>query len=110
MTQNKPSISTEIEIAFEYLFSVSMIRLLFLKVHSKYDKFGSEHDNDIAYAIEKALGLFGEALEIGYLEHPFFPNNNVIPESFLSYELAIKIGMKKLVKEMQRDWKRLIRR
>jgi hypothetical protein len=97
-------------VAFEYLFSVSLLRLLFLTICSKHKQFGSEFDNDIAFAIEKAFQLFAEALENNYLEHPFFKNTNMLPDCLLTYELSVKIGIKKLVKEMQRDWKRNIRR
>jgi len=108
--QNKVSLSTEIEVAFEYLFSISLLRLLFLTICSQYKQFGSEHDNDIAFAIEKALQYLGDALENNYLEHPFFPNTNILSDTLLTHEISIKIGIKKLIKEMQRDWKRNIRR
>jgi len=103
-------LSTEIEVAFEFIFSISLLRLLFLTVCSQYQQFGTEHDNDIAFAIEKALYLLSNGLENNYLEHPFFKNTNILPASLLTYEISIKIGIKKLVKEMQRDWKRNIRR
>ncbi len=109
-TQNKVLLSSEIEVAFEFLFSISLLRLLFLTICSKYKQFGSELDNDIAFAIEKALQIFTDALENNHLEHPFFKNANMLPESLLTYDIGIKIGIKKLVKEMQRDWKRNIRR
>jgi hypothetical protein len=108
--QNKVSLSTEIEVAFEFLFSISLLRLLFLTICSQYKQFGKEPDNDIAFAIEKALKLLIDALENNYLEHPFFKNTNILPDSLLTHEISIKIGIKKLVTEMQRDWKRNIRR
>ena len=76
----------------------------------QHQQFGSDHDNDSAFAIEKALKLFGDALEKNFLEHPFFQGMNILPESLLTYEPGIKIGVKKLIQEMQRDWKRNIRR
>ena len=107
---NKIPLSSEIEVAFEYIFSVSVVRLLFFTVCSQYKQFGSEHDNDIAFAIEKALQYFSDGIEHNYLEHSFFKYANILPDSLLTHELSIKIGIKKLVKEMQRDWKRNIRR
>jgi len=108
--QNKLSLSTEIEVAFEFLFSISLIRLLFLTICSQYKQFGTEHDNDIAFAIEKSLKLLSDALENNYLEHPFFKNKNVLPDLLSTHDIIIKIAIKKLVTEMQRDWKRNIRR
>jgi len=108
--QNKLSLSTEIEVAFEFLFSISLIRLLFLTICSQYKQFGTEHDNDIAFAIEKSLKLLSDALENNYLEHPFFKNKNVLPDSLSTHDIIIKVAIKKLVTEMQRDWKRNIRR
>ncbi len=96
--------------AFEFVFSISLLRLLFLTVCSQYQQFGAEHDNASAFAIEKALQMLSNALENNYLEHPFFKNANILPDSLLNHDLSIKIGIKKLVKEMQRDWKRNIRR
>lgn len=86
------------------------MRLLFLTVCAKYKQFGAIYENDTAYAIEKSLQLLGDGLERDHLEHPFFKSANVLPESFSTHEMSIRIGMKRLVKEMQRDWKRNIRR
>ena len=108
--QTKVSLSTEIEVAFEYLFSISLRRLRCLTDYSKYKQCKSELDNDIAFASEKALQIFSDALENNYLEHPFFKNTNILPDSFLTYDIGVKIGIKKLIKEMQRDWKRNSRR
>lgn len=110
LMQNKVPLSTEIEIAFEYIFSIPLLRLLFLTICSQYKQFGTEHENDIAFAIERALQYFSDGLEANYLEHPFFKNTNILPDSLLTHELSVQIGIKKLVKEMQRDWKRNIRR
>ncbi|CAF0774801.1 unnamed protein product [Rotaria sordida] len=110
ITQNKIPLSTEIEVAFECLFSVSLLRLLFLTICTKYKQFGASYENDTAYAIEKALQLYSDALENNYLEHPFLKNINFLPDSLVTHELSIKIGIKRLIKEMQRDWKRNIRR
>ena len=110
VVQNKISLTNEIEVAVEFIFSISLIRLLFLTVCSKYKHFGGEHDNDTAYAIEKALQILGDALESSYLEHPFLKHVNFLPDCLLTYEVSVKIGIKRLIKEMQRDWKRHIRR
>jgi hypothetical protein len=108
--QNRASLPTEIEETFEYFFSISLLRLLFLTICSKYKQFGKENDNDIAFTIEKALKLLCDALENNYLEHPFFKNANFLPDSLLTHEISIQIGLKRLVTEMHRDWKRNIRR
>ncbi len=100
--QNVASLSKEIELAFESIFSISLLRLLFLTVCSKYKQMGSEHDNNTVYAIGKALQLFINALENNYLEHPFLENANSLPDFFLSNEMRIRIGIKKIVIEMQR--------
>lgn len=110
LNPTKVPLLTEIEVACEFTFSIALLRLLFLSVCSQYDRFGNDNENDTAFAIEKALKYFGEALEKNFLEHPFFPGTNILPESLLTYEPGIKIGMKKLIQEMQRDWKRNIRR
>jgi hypothetical protein len=110
LMQNKVPLSSEIEVNFEYLFSISVIRLLFLTICSQYKQFGTEYENDIAFAIERALQYFSDALENNYLEHPFFKNMNILSDSLLTHELSVKIGINKLLKEMQRDWKRNIRR
>ncbi|CAF3034417.1 unnamed protein product [Rotaria socialis] len=108
--QAKVPLSTEIEVAVEFLFSVSLLRLLFISVCSKYKQFGASYENDLAYAVDKSLQLLSDALENNYLEHPFFTNANFLPDSLSTYEMSVKIGIKRLVKEMQRDWKRNIRR
>ncbi|CAF0998684.1 unnamed protein product [Rotaria sp. Silwood1] len=88
ITQNKIPLSTEIEVAFEFLFSISLLRLLFITVCTKYKQFGASYENDIAYAIEKALQLFGDALENNYLEHPFLKNVNFLPDCLLTHEIS----------------------
>lgn len=110
MMQNKIPISMEIEIAGEFLFSTPILRLLFLTICSQYQRFGAENDNSNAFAIERALQYFNEALDTNFLDHPFVKSANILPDSLLAHEAGVKIGIKKLVKEMQRDWKRSIRR
>lgn len=110
MMLNKIPISTEIEIAGEFLFSTPILRLLFLTICSQYQRFGSENDNSNAFAIERALQFFNDGLETNFLDHPFVKSANILPDSLLAHEAGVKIGIKKLVKEMQRDWKRSIRR
>jgi hypothetical protein len=107
--QNAGSLSKEIELAFESIFSISLLRLLFLTVCSKYKQMGSEHENNAVYAIGKALQLFIIALETNYLEHPFLKNANSLPDFFLSNEMRIRFGIKKIVIEMQREWKKTTR-
>lgn len=108
--QNKIPLATEIEVAIDYLFSTPMLRLLFLTMCSQYQRFGSENENSSAFAIERALQYFSTALENHYLEHPFVKSANILPDSLLAHDVSVKVGVKKLIKEMQRDWKRNIRR
>ncbi|CAF1149609.1 unnamed protein product [Adineta steineri] len=96
---NNISLSKEIEMQFESLFSLSLIRLLFLTICSQYKQF----DN---YTIEHALELFNDALENNYLELPFLKNINTLPDC----EINIKHGIKKIINEMQRDCKQQIYR
>ena len=110
LMQNKIPLSSEIEVAIDYLFSTPILRLLFLSMCSQYQRFGAENENSNAFAIERALQYFSNALENNYLEHPFVKSANILPDSLLAYEVSVKVGVKKLVKEMQRDWKRNIRR
>lgn len=110
MMQNKVPLATELEVAFESIFSVSLVRFLFLTVCSQHKQFGATYENDIAYAIEKSLQLLGDGLEKNYLEDPFLKHINILPDSLLTHEMSVKIGIKRLVKEMQREWKRNIRR
>ncbi|CAF1217526.1 unnamed protein product [Adineta steineri] len=96
---NNISLSKEIEMQFESLFSLSLIRLLFLTICSLYKQF----DN---YSIEHALELFNNAVENNYLEHPFLKNINILPDC----EINIEYGIKKIINEMQRDCKQQIHR
>ena len=98
------------EVACEFIFSVSLLRLLFITMCVQCEHFGNDPENATASAIEKALKYFGDALEKNALEHPLFLGRNVLPESYFTYEPGIRIGIKKLIQEMQRDWKRSIRR
>jgi hypothetical protein len=104
------SMLTEIEIACEFVLSIPLIRLLFISICSQYEQFGDEQDNASAFAIEKALDMLGDAFELNILEHPFVPGMNVLSDRLLTYEPSIRIGVRRIIHEMQQDWKRSIRR
>ncbi|UJR26538.1 hypothetical protein I4U23_007861 [Adineta vaga] len=91
-------LSREIEDATEVLFSIPLLRLVFLTICFNY--------KELKLTIADALQTLLNAFENNYFEHPLLKTRNVLPNIFLTYDTNIKSGLIKLIIDMQRDLKR----
>jgi hypothetical protein len=87
--------------AADVIFSVGMIRLLFVSVCLR-----QQVEQDVSDAVTKGLDLLVEAIDVHTLEHPFVWGVNGFSSSPLFDQPNIVARLKILIREMRRDRKR----